>query len=61
MLGVDFILDEHGKKKAVVINLNRYGKLWEDFYDTIVFVDRKKEPRCSLKDVKKRLERKGRL
>jgi hypothetical protein len=33
MKGVQFVVDEHGNKTAVVINLKHYSELWEDFYD----------------------------
>ena len=33
MSGVQFIVDEHGNKTAVVIDLKKNANLWEDFYD----------------------------
>ena len=30
---VEFVVDESGEKKAVLINLKRHRDLWEDFYD----------------------------
>ena len=59
MKGVQFVVDEHGTKTAVVINLKRYSELWEDFYDSALAQARKKEPRESLASVKKRLMIRG--
>ena len=33
MKGVQFVIDDSGKKKAVLIDLEEWGELWEDFYD----------------------------
>jgi hypothetical protein len=31
MKGVQFVIDDKGKKTAVLIDLKKWGKLWEDF------------------------------
>ncbi|MGA2799639.1 MAG: hypothetical protein ABSE63_18810 [Thermoguttaceae bacterium] len=59
MKGVQFVVDEHGTKTAVVINLKHYSELWEDFYDSALARARKNEPRESLASVKKRLKKRG--
>ena len=61
MKGVQFVVDEHGAKTAVVINLKEYSELWEDFYDSAVAHARRKEPRESLESVKKRLKAQGKI
>jgi hypothetical protein len=61
MKGVQFVVDEHGTKTAVVINLKQYSELWEDFYDSAVAEARKDEPRESLESVKKRLIARGKI
>lgn len=43
--GIDFVINEDGDKKAVVINLKFHKELWEDFYDTLLVRERKAEPR----------------
>lgn len=53
--GVEFIIDDNGQKKAVLIDLKKHGKLWEDFYDTLRVKERESEPRESLKEVKKKI------
>ena len=59
MGGIQFVIDDKGNKSAVIIDLNKYSDLWEDFYDCLVAHNRRKEPRESLKSVKKRLQRAG--
>jgi hypothetical protein len=61
MPDIQFVVDEKGRKKAVVIDLKKYGDLWEDFYDTLVARQRAREPRESLAAVKTRLRRAGKL
>ena len=61
MKGVQFVVDEHGAKTAVVINLKQCSELWEDFYDSAIAESRKKEPRESLPSVKKKLVAQGKL
>jgi len=59
--GIQFVVDEQGKKKAVQIDLKIYGDLWEDFYDMIIALQRESEPRETLEDVKRRLVELGKL
>jgi hypothetical protein len=56
MSGISFVTDEQGRKKAVMIDLKKHGRLWEDVYDAWVCESRKKEPRESLESVKVRLK-----
>jgi len=59
MKGVEFIVNDTGTKKAVIIDLKKYGDLWEDFYDTLLARDRKEEPRESFDEVKKTILRRS--
>ena len=61
MKGIQFVVNERGKKMAVVIDLKTHSALWEDFYDAAVARERQSEPRETLEDVKKRLRRRGKL
>ena len=61
MRGIQYITDDQGKKRAVVIDLKSYGELWEDFYDSLMARQRASEPRESLNSVKKRLRTRGKL
>ena len=53
--GVDFIVDEDGERKAVVISLKQHRVLWEDFYDTLLAQERQNEPRETLDEVRQRV------
>jgi hypothetical protein len=55
------MVDERGRKTAAVIDLQRHGRTWEDFYDTLLAESRAHEQRESLASVKCRLKlkRKG--
>jgi hypothetical protein len=54
--GISFLIDAKGKKTAAVIDLRRYRKLLEDFFDTSLVQARTNEPRESLATVKHRLK-----
>ena len=43
MKGIQFVIDESGKKKAVLIDLEEWGEVWEDFYDILVAESREHE------------------
>ena len=43
MTVIKFITDEKGRRTDVVINLRRYSKELEDFFDHLVFEERKEE------------------
>jgi oligoribonuclease NrnB/cAMP/cGMP phosphodiesterase (DHH superfamily) len=59
MKGIQFLVDDTGEKKAVLLDLKKYGDLWEDVYDTILARERQGEERESLEAVNKRLRRKS--
>ena len=42
--GVQYVVDTDGKKTAVIISLEEWGEIWEDFYDVLVSEARKDEP-----------------
>jgi hypothetical protein len=49
------MVDARGAKTAAVIDLRQHGRVWEDFYDTLVVEARANEPRESLSVVCRRL------
>ena len=53
--GVEFVVDDDGQKKAVLIDLKKHGEVWEDLYDILLAKERESEPRESLKVVKKKV------
>ena len=55
MKGVEFLIDEQGEKKAVLIDLRQHRNLWEDFYDTLKTIERKKEPRETMAEVRRKV------
>jgi hypothetical protein len=55
MKGVQFVVDDRGRKKAVLIDLKEWGELWEDFYDVMVSKARENEPTVSWEDMKKEI------
>ncbi len=61
MKGVEFVIDEMGKKRAVLIDLKRHRELWEDFYDGLVSEQRRKEKGVPFETVKANLIKRGRL
>ena len=58
MTGINFVINDNGKKSAVVIDLKKHGRLWEDFYDALKVKQRKNEPRETLQMVKTRFNKK---
>lgn len=61
MEGIQFLLDESGKKRSVLIDLKKYGAIWEDVYDSLLTQQRRREPRENLASVRRRLVKKGKL
>jgi hypothetical protein len=55
MKGVQFVVDDTGKKKAVLIDLRIHGRAWEDFYDGLIAMQRVNDPVEPLESVKKRI------
>ncbi|MEA5533771.1 hypothetical protein [Crocosphaera sp. XPORK-15E] len=40
---INFVINEKGEKKAVLIDLEQWGELWEDFFDILVSRSREDE------------------
>ncbi len=55
MKGVEFVIDDNGQKRAVLIDLKEHAEIWEDFYDILKAKERESEPRESLSEVKREL------
>ena len=53
--GINFLVDAHGRKTAVQIDLKRHAGLWEDIYDNLVASKREREPLISFEQVKREL------
>ena len=61
MQGIQFVTNDKGEKTAVLIDLRKYGELWEDIHDTLNERVRADEPREGLDVVKERLRTQGKL
>jgi hypothetical protein len=57
MTGVSFLVDDAGNKTGVILDLRKHRRIWEDVYDRLLVASRRKEPRESLEQVRKRLAR----
>ena len=56
MSGISFVSDEKGKTTAVMIDLKKHRRVWEDFYDRLIIDERKSEPRIKWETAKKILK-----
>ncbi len=56
MKGIQFVVDDTGEKKAVIIDLSEWGEVWEDIYDVLVSLSRKDESTVSWKELKAEME-----
>lgn len=61
MSGIQYITDAKGNKTAVVIDLKKHFKLWEDISDQLEAAKRKSQKRISHSDVKAILKKEGKL
>jgi hypothetical protein len=55
--GVEFLVNDRGERRAVLIDLRKHATLWEDLYDAYLVRTRRREPRESLAQVKRLLRR----
>jgi hypothetical protein len=56
MPGIEFLHDGKGRRKAVLIDLKKHKRLWEDLYDAYLAHRRRGERRESLASVKRLVE-----
>jgi hypothetical protein len=56
-----FIVDEQGKKTAVILPLRRYRKMLEDLNDLAVVAERRSEASVPLEEMRRRLKKDGLL
>jgi hypothetical protein len=55
-----FLVDEGGRKTAVVLPVTKYRKLLEDLHDLAVVAERRQEEPIDLQEIKQRLKGNGR-
>jgi hypothetical protein len=59
MKGVSYLVNESGQKTAVILDFRKHRQLWEDIQDRLLIESRRREPRSTLEQVKKRLARRS--
>lgn len=59
MEGIQFVTDDKGNRVAVLIDLARYGGLWEDIHDHLVADSRVQEKSIPMETVTRRLTRRS--
>lgn len=58
-MNTQFVVDESGKKTAVILPVEEYNELLEDIHDLAVIAERKDEPTINFDELKKRLKADG--
>ncbi|MEA5420147.1 hypothetical protein VB712_13030 [Spirulina sp. CCNP1310] len=56
MRGVQFVVNDDGEKTAVLLDLQEWGDLWEDFYDILVSRSRAQEQTVSWDELETELD-----
>lgn len=56
-----FIIDDKGRKKAIILDIKLYQEILEDLEDLRLLAERRNEPTSSLEEVEKRLRANGLL
>ena len=52
MKGIQYVMDDSGKRTAVLISLEEWGEIWEDICDILVSESRRGEPAISWEELK---------
>jgi len=55
-MNIKYIVDEKGRKTAVIIPIKEYRRLMEDLHDLAVVAERRHEPTIPLEELKRRLK-----
>jgi hypothetical protein len=56
MKGIQYLVNDEGKKTAVLIDLEEYGDIWADFQDILVSRSRANEIEVSWEDLQAEME-----
>ncbi|MCL4512539.1 MAG: type II toxin-antitoxin system Phd/YefM family antitoxin [Candidatus Eremiobacteraeota bacterium] len=56
-----FIVNQKGKRTAVILDKEEYDALLEDLHDLLIIAERRSEPTISFSKVKRRLKKDGLL
>jgi PHD/YefM family antitoxin component YafN of YafNO toxin-antitoxin module len=60
-LGKKYVIDDEGKKTAVILPVRQYEKLLEDLHDLATVAERREEKTISMQEMKRRLKEGGLL
>ncbi|MBI2864592.1 MAG: type II toxin-antitoxin system Phd/YefM family antitoxin [Chloroflexi bacterium] len=55
----EYVVDNKGKKRAVIVRIEKYERLLEDIHDLAIVAERRDEEPVSLHEVKLRLRKDG--
>ena len=55
-----FVVDERGKRRGVILSVSHYQRMLEDLHDLAVVAERRNEAPISLAGMKRRLRNQGR-
>ncbi len=58
--GEQFVLDERGRRRGVIVPVSQYQRMVRDRHDLAVVAERRKEPTVNLAEMKRRLSNPGR-
>ena len=56
-----YVIDEKGRKTAVIIPVEEYEELLEDIHDLAIIAERRDEPTMTFEELRKKLEKDGLL
>jgi glucose-6-phosphate isomerase len=60
MTGIQFVINDKGRKTAVLIDLKKHRALWEDFWDGLVSESRGKERSIPYQEYRANRTKRGR-
>ncbi len=60
-LNEQYVIDNKGQKKAIILPINKYKELLEDIHDLTIIAERRDEPTISFEELKKQLKKDGLL
>jgi inorganic pyrophosphatase len=58
---VQYVTDEKGRKKSVILPVETYEEMLEDIQDLVAVAERRKEKTISFEEMRKRLKKDGLL
>jgi hypothetical protein len=56
-----YVVDAEGKKKGVILSIERYEQMTNDFHDLAIVAERREEESISWDEMKRRLSQNGEL